>query len=97
MIYGLQLLCTGKKCYNKHMNRDYILEQTLFSELRTIYGTTFEDPHTFRLLIKLKDLIDGDVLRSAANRTMERYPYFSVRMRHMRRQRRLYADRNKTV
>ena len=56
------------------------MRQTLFSELRTIYETTAEDPHTYRLSIKMKDLIDGDILRSAAKRTMERYPYFLVRM-----------------
>ena len=53
----------------------------MFSELRTIYETTPEDPHTFRLSIKLKDLIDGDILSHAVNRTMKRYPYFTVRMR----------------
>ena len=57
------------------------LNITLFSELRTIYETTAEDPHTFRLSIKLKDLIDGDILRNAAHRAVKRYPYFSVRMR----------------
>ena len=57
------------------------MKKTLFSELRTIYETTAEDPHTFRLSIKLKDLIDGDILRNAANRAGTRYPYFSVRMK----------------
>ena len=57
------------------------MKQKLYSELRTIYETTPEDPHTFRLSIKMKDLIDGEILRSAAERTMERYPYFLVRMR----------------
>ena len=42
------------------------LKKTLFSELRTIYETTAEDPHTFRVSIKLKDLIEGDILRNAA-------------------------------
>ena len=56
------------------------IKQTLFSELRTIYETTAEEPHTYRLSIKLKDLIDGDILRDAADRAIKRYPYFSVRM-----------------
>lgn len=56
------------------------MKHTLFSELRTIYETTAEDPHTFRLSIKMKDLIDVDIMREAVNRTMERYPYFLVRM-----------------
>ena len=57
------------------------MKQRWFTGLRTIYETTPKDPHTFRLSIKLKDLIDGDILRSAADRTMERYPYFLVRMK----------------
>lgn len=56
------------------------MRQKLFSELRTIYETTAEDPHTFRLSIKMKDLIDGDILRDVVNSTAGRYPYFLVRM-----------------
>ena len=56
------------------------MRQELFSELRTIYETTDEAPNTFRLSIKLKDMIDGDILRVAVKRAMERYPYFMVRM-----------------
>ncbi len=57
------------------------MKQKLFSELRTIYETTAADPHTFRLSIKMKDLIDGHILRKAADHTMKRYPYFMVRMK----------------
>lgn len=53
----------------------------LYSELRTIYETTVYDPHTFRLTIKLRDIIDGEILRRAVDKTMERYPYFRVRIR----------------
>lgn len=52
----------------------------LYSELRTIYETTSEDPHTFRTTIKLKDMVDGEVLRRSVDKTMERYPYFRVRL-----------------
>ena len=52
----------------------------LYSELRTIYETTAEDPHTFRITLKLKDLIDGKLLHRAVEKTMLRYPYFRVRM-----------------
>ena len=52
----------------------------LYSELRTIYETTAEDPHTFRITIKLKDIIDGELFRRAVEKTMLRYPYFRVRM-----------------
>lgn len=52
----------------------------LYSELRTLYETTAADPHTFRISFKLKDLIDGRLLRQAVDKTMARYPYFRVRL-----------------
>ena len=55
------------------------MKRKLFSELRTIYETDETDPHTFRISIKLKDMVDGDVLRRAVDTTMVRYPYFRVR------------------
>ena len=56
------------------------MKRKLYSELRTIYETTAADPHTFRLTIKMKDLVDGKVLRAAVDATMQRYPYFKVRL-----------------
>ena len=56
------------------------MKRKLYSELRTIYETSAADPHTFRLTIKLKDLVDGQVLRRAVDTTMRRYPYFQVRL-----------------
>jgi len=56
------------------------MKQQLYSELRTIYETAKFDPHTFRITVKLKDLIDGDVLKNAVEKTSKRYPYFCVRM-----------------
>lgn len=41
------------------------MKRKLYSELRTIYETTTADPHTFRITIKLKDLVDGEILRAA--------------------------------
>ena len=41
------------------------MKRQLYSELRTIYETAAFDPHTFRITVKLKDLIDGAVLRAA--------------------------------
>ena len=52
----------------------------LFSELRTIYETTPANPHTFRLTIKMKDMVKEDTLRQAVELTMQRYPYFRVRL-----------------
>ena len=56
------------------------MKRELYSELRTIYETTDADPHTFRITIKLKDIVDGTVLRNAVDLTMKRYPYFCVRL-----------------
>ena len=53
----------------------------LYSELRTLYETTEAEPNTFRQTIKMKDLIDGRLLRQAVDKTMQRYPYFQVRLR----------------
>ncbi len=52
----------------------------LYSELRTLYEATNENPRTFRLTIKLKDMVDEAVLVRAVRATMERYPYFRVRL-----------------
>ncbi len=39
------------------------MNMDLCSELRTIYETTILDPHTFRITIKMKDMIDGRLKR----------------------------------
>ena len=56
------------------------MRHPLYSELRTVYETTLENPRTFRLTIKLKDMVDETVLRHAVSKTMERYPYYRVRL-----------------
>lgn len=38
----------------------------LYSELRTAYESTSEKPRTFRVTIKLKDMVDETVLQGAA-------------------------------
>ena len=57
------------------------MRKKLYSELRTFYEMTQADPHTFRLTLKMKDLVDGRLLRRAVDQTMKRYPYFCVRLR----------------
>lgn len=56
------------------------MRHALYSELRTIFEATPENPRTFRLTIKLKDMVDDSVLQAAVRETMERYPYFRVRL-----------------
>lgn len=38
-------------------------------------------PFTYRLVINMKDFVDGEILEEALRKTERRYPYFSVRMR----------------
>ncbi len=57
------------------------MEQKLFTELRPLYTTTREAPNAIRIRIRMRDLIDPDVLRGAVDTTMQRYPYFCVELR----------------
>ena len=56
------------------------MKHELYSELRTIYEATAENPRTFRITIKLKDMVDEEVLVRAVAAAMERYPYFRMRL-----------------
>ena len=56
------------------------MEQKLFTELRPLYTTSKESPNEIRIRIRMRDLIDSDVLRYAVDSTMERYPYFRVEL-----------------
>ena len=56
------------------------MEQKLFTELRTLYTTTKEAPTEIRIRIRMRDLIDPEILRRAVDTTMERYPYFCVEL-----------------
>lgn len=57
-----------------------MMEQTLFTELRPLYETTKEKPNEIRLRIRMRDLIEPDVLRRAVDLAMQRYPYFLVQL-----------------
>ncbi len=57
------------------------MEQKLFTELRWLYATSKESPNEIRIRIRMRDLIDSDILRHAVDTTMERYPYFRVELR----------------
>ena len=56
------------------------MEQKLFTELRTLYTTTKEAPAEIRIRIRMRDLIDPEILRRAVDTTMERFPYFCVEL-----------------
>lgn len=59
------------------------MKHPLYSELRTVYETTLQNPHTFRVTIKMKDMVDGDILEYAVRKTTKRYPYFCVKIEKM--------------
>lgn len=56
------------------------MRQELYSELRTIYETTDAYPHSLRVTMTMKDMVDGEKLKQAVRLTMKRYPYFCVRL-----------------
>lgn len=56
------------------------MRHELYSELRTLYEATPQNPRTYRITIKLKDMVDEEVLKHAVAKTMKRYPYFCVRL-----------------
>ena len=56
------------------------MRHELYSELRTLYEATPQNPRTFRITIKLKDMVDEAVLQHAVAKTMKRFPYFCVRL-----------------
>ena len=56
------------------------MEQKLFTELRSLYVTSKESPNEIRIKIRIRDMIDPEILRQAVDTTMERYPYFCVEL-----------------
>ncbi len=59
------------------------MEQKLFTELRYLCVSTKESPSAIRIRIRMRDLIDPDILRRALDTTMTRYPYFCVELAKM--------------
>lgn len=57
------------------------MEQRLFTELRWLYTTSREEPCAIRIRMRMRDLVEPDVLRGAVDATMRRYPYFCVELR----------------
>ena len=52
----------------------------LFTEIRPLYSTSRERPYVIRIKIRMRDLIEQEVLRHAVDITMQRYPYFCVEL-----------------
>ena len=47
------------------------MEQKLYTELRPLYVTTDENPNEIRIRIRMRDLIDPQILRRAVDKTMK--------------------------
>lgn len=52
----------------------------LHSERFYLYRADEESPMTVRLTVRMKDAVDGQMLREAVADTQKRYPYFCVRL-----------------
>lgn len=52
------------------------MTQELFSEYRAIHSLNWGRVNIIRIRIRMRDLIDPDILRHAVDTTMKRYPYF---------------------
>ena len=57
------------------------MEQKLFTELRPLYATSKERPNEIRIRVRMRDLIDAEILRRAVDTTIQRYPYFCVELK----------------
>ena len=56
------------------------MEQKILHEALMLYNATDNRPNTMRFSIRMKDEIDPDILRMAAQKCMKRYPYFTVEL-----------------
>lgn len=57
------------------------MKYPLFSELGRLYQAGKDRTNVIRIEVRLKDPIDGVILRRAVDTTMKRYPYFAVTLR----------------
>ena len=56
------------------------MEQKLFTEVIPLYRLHKDNPYAIRIRIRMQDDVDPVVLRRAVDATMERYPYFCVKL-----------------
>lgn len=56
------------------------MEQSIFTGIRPLYSSRKGSPNEIEIRIRMRDLIDPFVLRSAVDTTMKRYPYFCVEL-----------------
>lgn len=59
------------------------MDHDLFSEINPMYAASKESSNVFRVEIRLKEAVDGYVLRHAVDKTMKRYPYFCMELKRV--------------
>lgn len=57
------------------------MTQQFFTEYRPLYSSNRDHPQMIRLRIRMRDLIDPEVLNIAVQTTMKRYPYFCIELK----------------
>ena len=72
------------------------MEQRLFSGIRPLYSSSKRNPNEIRIKIRMRDLIDPDILRHAVDTTMQRYPYFCVELKK-RDEHYVFADNSRPI
>lgn len=53
----------------------------LFSEINPLYASSKRTPNVIHIKVRLRDPVDGDIMRHAVDMTMKRYPYFCVELK----------------
>ena len=64
-----------------NINREDIMEQKLFTELRTLYSLNWGRSNVMRVRTRMRDLVEEDSIRYAVDTAMRRYPYLCVELR----------------
>lgn len=68
------------------------MNQILFSEYRVLYMLNQGKSWVMRIRVRMRDLVDADVMRNAVDITAKRYPYFCV---ELKKNEEYYLEENK--
>ena len=55
------------------------MEPQIICEATQYYGVDHDHRNTFRILFRLRDMVDGNLLQQAAQSALNRYPYYAMR------------------
>lgn len=57
------------------------MDQKFYTQWRTLYSSNWEQANVMRLRVRMRDLVEDNIIRSAVEKTMKRYPYFCVELK----------------